>query len=95
MNFAAQILELNRAWEETDKITIAENIETQLAAHDPTCNNYTKRLETLIELTGSKKESVYAWLNRGRLNVKAPMLKVCAIAAALDIDVYDLLRRKE
>lgn len=95
MNLAAQVLDLNAAWESIDKISLAENIENYLAKKYPDCTTYTKRLEKLIEITGSKKESVYAWINRGRSNVKAPMLKVCAIAAALDIDVYKLLRRSE
>ena len=93
-NFAAQVLELNAAWETIDKITLAENIEHYLAVKYPDCTTYTKRLETLAEITNGKKESVYAWINRGR-NAKAPMLKVCEIAAALDIDVYDLLKQKK
>lgn len=92
-NFASQVLELNAAWEAIDKITLAENIEKYLAEKHPDCTTYTKRLEMLVEITGGKKESVYAWINRGRSNVKAPMLKVCAIAAALDIDVFDLLKQ--
>ncbi len=95
MNFAAKVLELNQQWETIDKISLAENIERHLEQIYPNCNTYTARLEKLIEITGSKKESAYAWINRGRTNVKAPMLKVCAIAAALDIDVFDLLKPTE
>lgn len=92
INLAAQILELNAKWETIDKIKLAENIENYLAIKFPDCVTYSTRLDKLVEITGSKRDSVYAWINRGRSNVKAPFLKVCAIAAALDVDIYELLR---
>ena len=92
INLAAQIIELNAKWEAIEKNKLAENIENCLADKFPECVTYTTRLDKLVEITGSKKDSVYAWINRGRSNVKAPFLKVCTIAAALDVDIYELLR---
>lgn len=89
MNNAKNILELNQLWNEADSNTIADNVEDALKAHD--CKSFGERMEKLIDITNSSKHAVYAWLNRGRRNVKIPFLKLCMIAESLDMDVKELL----
>ena len=48
-------------------------------------------MDKLIDITKSKKDSIYSWLNRSRENVKVPLLKLCMLAVALDVNVSDFL----
>ena len=48
-----------------------------------------------MDISGAKKHTVYAWVNRSRENVKVPFLKLCEIAKALDVDVDILLSHAE
>lgn len=90
--FAAQILQFNAQWNETDKFTIADNIEKYLYEKFPECkDSYNVKMEKLIEITKSKKDTIYSWLNRGRENVKFPLLKLCMLAVALDVNVEKFL----
>lgn len=93
-NLAKEILDLNSVWEQANKSIIADNLERILAERFPDCQQQTKRIEKLAEITGSKKDSVYAWLNHGRTNVKTPLLKLCVIAAALEINIYEFLKNE-
>lgn len=95
-NIAKQILKYNKIWEESDKELLAENIERYLFAAYPECSqSFDIKLKKLEDITGSKRETVYAWLNRSRKNVKVPFIKLCAIADALSIDISDMLGQKE
>lgn len=91
-NFAEKILKLNEQWERTDKVIIADNIEYYLSKTYPNCEtSFNAKWEKLMEITGCKKQTVYAWLNRSRDNVKVPLIKLCQIAAAMNIDVEKFL----
>ena len=37
-------------------------------------------------------QTVYAWMNKSRNNVKVPLIKLCMIANELDVDVLELLK---
>lgn len=90
---AAKILSLNKLWEQTSKSTIAENVEEYLYAKFPECKkSYKVKMEKLQEISGSQKNTVYAWVNRSREDVKVPFLKLCKIAKALDVDIQDMLK---
>lgn len=89
---AAKILSLNKLWEQTDKVTIAKNVEEYLCTKYPECKTaHNIKMERLQEISGSQKNTVYAWVNRSRKDIKVPFLKLCKIADALDIDVKDML----
>lgn len=91
-NIASEFLKYHALWEQTSKGTIADNIEKYLGEKYPQCNNsYKTTMEVLVEISGSKKDSVYSWLNRSRENVKVPFLKLCNIAQGLGVDIQDLL----
>lgn len=93
-NLAARILLLSKQWEQVSKTTIAENVEKLLYAKYPECASYKAKIEKLHEISGSQKNTVHAWLNRSRENVKVPFLKLCRIAKTLEVDVQDLLKEK-
>ncbi len=94
-NFATKILKLNERWEDTDKVIIADNIEYYLSKTYLDCEtSFNAKWEKLMEITGCKKQAVYAWLNRSRDNVKVPLLKLCQIAAAMGIDVENFLEKR-
>ena len=91
--FAAQVLQFNSQWESTNKSIIADNVEKYLYVKYPECRaSYSAKMEKLIEITKCKKDAIYSWLNRSRENVKVPLLKLCILAVALDVNVGDLLK---
>ena len=92
-SLAARILSANKQWEQTSKATIAENVEKYLYAKFPECKtSYKVKMEKLQEISGSQKNTVYAWVNRSREDVKVPFIKLCKIAKALDVDIEDMLK---
>lgn len=92
-SLAARILSANKQWEQTRKATIAENVEQYLYTKFPECKtSYKVKMEKLQEISGSQKNTVYAWVNRSREDVKVPFLKLCKIAKALDVDIEDMLK---
>lgn len=92
-SLAARILSANKQWEQTSKATIAENVEQYLYVKFPECKtSYKVKMEKLQEISGSQKNTVYAWVNRSREDVKVPFIKLCKIAKALDVDIEDMLK---
>ena len=89
-NIATEILNINELWDNTDKITIAENVEYFLCMKFPECKSYKVKMEKLEEITGSQKDTIYAWINRSRGRVKVPLLKLCKIAAYLNVDIREM-----
>lgn len=89
-NIAAEILNINELWEGADKVTIAENVEYFLCQKFPECKAYKIKMEKLEEITGSRRDSIYAWINRSRGRVKVPLLKLCKIALALNVDIKEM-----
>lgn len=90
--FAAQVLQFNYQWENTNQAIIAENVGKYLYAKYPECKeSYNVKMDKLMDITKSKKDSIYSWLNRSRENVKVPLLKLCMLAVALDVNVGDFL----
>lgn len=91
--FAAQVLQFNSQWENTNQSIIADNVEKYLYAKYPECKeSYNIKMDKLMDITKSKKDSIYSWLNRSRENVKVPLLKLCMLAVALDVNVGDFLK---
>lgn len=89
-NIATEILNVNELWENADKITIAENVEYFLCKKFPECKAYKVKMEKLEEITGSQKDTIYAWINRSRGRVKVPLLKLCKIASYLNVDIREM-----
>ena len=90
----AEILYLNELWDNTDKITIAENVEMFLCMKFPECKAYKVKLKKLEEITGSNKNTIYAWINRSRTSVKVPFLKLCEISVALNADIKEMFIKR-
>ena len=91
-NLASEILKYYALWKQTSKEVIADNVELYLGTKYPQCNHsYKTKIEFLMEISGSKKDAVYSWLNRGRTNVKVPFIKLCMIAQDLGVGIQDLL----
>ena len=89
MDEGKDIILLNELWSNTDSNIIADNVEELLKI-----NGYNSRYSCIVELseiTKSNEHTVYAWLNRGRTNVKIPFLKLCLIAEVYGIEVSKLL----
>ena len=90
--FAAQVLQFNSQWENTNQSVIADNVEKYLYAKYPECKeSYNVKMDKLIDITKSKKDSIYSWLNRSRENVIVPLLKLCMLAVAFDVNVNNFL----
>lgn len=92
--FATEVLQFNNQWENTSKSVIADNVEKYLYIKYPKCQtSFNIKMEKLKEITKSKQQTVYAWLNRSRENVKVPLLKLCMLAVALDVNVENFLEK--
>lgn len=89
MDKGKDILILNALWVRTDSNTITDNVENLLISNG--CKTFSERWNKLTEITSSTKHAVYAWLNRGRTNVKIPFLKLCKIAEKYDVEINTLL----
>lgn len=90
MKSAKIVLELYERWSEIDSDQIADNLRKAL--NDLGYSTHTGRMDALISVTKSSKHAVYAWINRGRGNVKVPFIKLCMISDGLDIDINRLLK---
>ena len=89
---SALILEYNDLWDSTDKSVMADNVEKFIVKKFPECaQTFEARWKKLVEISGSKSQTVFAWLNRSRKDVKIPFFKLCKISVALDVDLDDLL----
>ena len=88
---ADDVLMLEERWKNTNKDTIVDNMEKYLIRFNPECKKYNTKIKTLMEISGEKEQTVYAWINRSRKEVKIPFLKLCKIASALNIGVEDIL----
>lgn len=90
---ANEYLKLTKLWESAKKETILENVKKILEEKYPECQkSFNAILNKLIDITNSNKHTVYAWMNRSRNNVKVPLLKLCMIADALNVDVMEFLK---
>lgn len=87
---AENILDLNELWECADKKVITQNVRQLLK--DRGCQTFKEEWETLMQITGSAKYAVYAWLNYGREDVKIPFLKLCRIAEYYNVETENLLK---
>lgn len=90
---ANEYLKLTEVWEKASKEAIAENVRKFLEEKNPECqNSFNAIWQKLMDITGSKKHTVYAWLNKSRNDVKIPLLKLCMIADELDVDIFEFLK---
>lgn len=85
MNTASEILSLNELWQKIDKSILVERLENILSQNG--VSTFSKQWKTIMDITGSSKHAVYAWLNKGRNDVKIPFLKLCMIMANYDHDI--------
>lgn len=54
--FAAQVLQFNSQWENTNQSVIADNVEKYLYAKYPECKeSYNVKMDKLIDITKSKR----------------------------------------
>lgn len=91
-NVAAEIIKLFDEWDQIDKNTLADRVETVLYKKYPECEaSWLNKIGHLSQMTGAKPDTVYAWFNRGRGNVKVPFLQLCRIALAMNLDVDTFL----
>ncbi|HJI48817.1 MAG TPA: hypothetical protein OIL97_04615 [Oscillospiraceae bacterium] len=86
-NFAKQVLEFKELWDKTNQAIIADSVEYFLFKKYIICDTSTSRIKKIVEITGSKQETVRSWLNKSRENVKFPLLKLCELSVALGVDV--------
>ena len=67
-NLAAEIVTLHDIWTRMTKTEIANNIESQLYARCPDCqNSFNEKMTALMDMTGARKQTVYSWFNHSRL----------------------------
>ena len=89
---ADDVLMLELKWKNTNKDTIVDNLYEYLIRYNPECKKFDVKIKTLMEISGDKENTVYAWINRSRRKVKIPFLKLCKIASALNVSVEDMLK---
>lgn len=92
---AKECLELNKIWNNTDKVVVLENVKKYMQENIPECQHgFNVIWDNLVKITGAKRHTVYAWLNRGRSNVKIPLIRLCEIADKLGVDIMKFFDNK-
>lgn len=92
---AKEYLSLTDKWEETNHMVIASNVNKYMIAKYPECKVRSVMHKKLSEFTGSSTHATYAWMNKSREDVKVPIIKLCMIAEALNIDIQLFLTEEE
>ena len=92
---AAEYIALNEIWNNTSKETLISNVTKYLVNKFPECDTSIAQQKKIAEITDSKIHTVYAWINLSREQVKIPLLKLCVIADAIDIDIMKLLEENK
>lgn len=92
---AAEYIALNEIWNNTSKETLISNVTKYLVNKFPECDTSIAQQKKIAEITDSKIHTVYAWINLSREQVKIPLLKLCVIADAIDIDIMKLLKENK
>lgn len=96
---AKEYIDLTQLFETTTKDFVIDNLD-RIFGYPQT---YRKRrnkesvdkISLLAEITETEKiDTVRAWFNRSRDNVKIPLLKLCKIAEYANINVEDILTTK-
>lgn len=87
--FAKQVLEFKELWDKTNQAIISDSVEYFLFKKYIICDTSKSRIKKIVEITGSKQETVRSWLNKSRENVKFPLLKLCELSVALGVDVSE------
>lgn len=76
----------------TDKNIVINNIEKYYGTTEELLMHHSnKRQVRVMEICGCERHSYYAWFNRSRTNVKIPLIALCKLAVAADVDVFDLM----
>lgn len=89
MSEMERILELQKKYADTDKAVIAANVKRMVQAHYPD-KSYSDVVSALTETP--KKDTIYAWFNMSRKDVKIPFLKLCMIVASMDTTMEEMLK---
>lgn len=91
---AKEYLKLNELWSNTDKNTISDNVKKYICRDMPEKKKTLKAvIENIIEITGVKGDTAYAWFNRSRINVKIPLIQLCKIADKMNIEVVNFFKK--
>lgn len=91
-NLAEEFIKYESMHRNTDKTVISSNVLKYVDKKYPFCEGIQNReLDILAEITGENRQTVWAWANKSRQNVKVPFLKLCKICTLLDVDITEML----
>ena len=105
LGIAGEIIKYYDKWERLEKNDLVFWLKKYVSDAYPECKNLlehgtsrgssTALIQRIMEMTGSKKDSVFSWLNMGRADVKIPFIKLCKLADALNIELDEFLKKQE
>ena len=76
----------------TDKNIVVDNLEKYYGTTEELLLHHSnKRQVKVMEICECTQYSYYSWFNRSRTNVRIPLLALCKLAVAADVDVFDLM----
>lgn len=77
----------------TDKSVVLDNLEQYLGKSETlAAQRSNSRRIALENITGANRNTINAWMNRSRTNVKIPLVSLCKLAEYLDVDVLELMK---
>ena len=91
-NDADIIIELTDLWSKTEKEVVLDHITKLLESIG--FDTVAAQRDYISKITGVSEHAVYAWFNRSREDVKIPLIKLCMIAKALNIDIKNIIKSK-
>ena len=75
----------------TDKNIVVDKLEKYFGTTKEVLKNRYKRQYRIMEICNCTESVYHAWFNRGRANVRIPLLSLCKLAIAANTDIFDFM----
>ena len=76
---------------DTDKNIVIDNLEKYYGKTEELLLHHSnKRQVAVMDICECAQHTYYSWFNRSRTNVRIPLISLCKLAVAADVDIFDL-----
>lgn len=80
----------------TDKDIVIDNLEKYYGSSEEILAHHSnERQKKVVDICDCKVWTYYAWFNRSRKNVRIPLISLCQLAVAADVDIFNLFEKQD
>ena len=80
----------------TDKEIVICNLEKYYGSSEEILAHHSnERQKKIMDICGCTVSVYYSWFNRSRKNVRIPLISLCQLAVAADVDIFDLFENQK